>query len=117
MSRGWFNRKSGAVDFHLTQVLTGHGCFRQYLKRIGKLEVSSCIDCQAAIDDAEHAIFVCDRWWRDRRTLEVTLGQWLRPENIVELMMRSPDNWKVISKFINNLLSTREEEERIRQRS
>lgn len=82
---------------------------------MGKLEVSSCIDCQAAIDEAEYAIFVYDRWWRDRRTLEVTLGQ--VPENIVELMMRSPDNWKVISKFINNLLSTRKEEERIRQRS
>jgi len=115
--KSWFNRKSGSVDFHLTQALTGHGCFRQYLKRMGKLEVSSCIDCQAAIDDVEHAIFDCDRWWRVRRTLEVTLGQKMRPENIVELMMSSPVNWKTISKFINDLLSTREEEERIRQRS
>jgi len=40
-AKSWFNRRSGAVDFHLTQVLTGHGCFRQYLKRMGKLDVSS----------------------------------------------------------------------------
>ena len=114
--KSWFNRKSGTVDFHLTQMLTGHGCFRYYLNRFGKLEDPSCIDCLVATDDVEHAIFGCDRWRTDRRTLEETLGQELRPETIVELMMSGLDKWKLISNFINKLLSSREEEERIRQR-
>ncbi|KAH8252209.1 hypothetical protein KR032_009296, partial [Drosophila birchii] len=31
----WVNRRHGEVDFYLTQVLSGHGCFRSYLKRFG----------------------------------------------------------------------------------
>ncbi|OXU28674.1 hypothetical protein TSAR_015410 [Trichomalopsis sarcophagae] len=30
----WSSRKHGFTTFHLTQVLTGHGCFRSYLYRI-----------------------------------------------------------------------------------
>lgn len=29
----WVSRKFGDVDFHITQMLTGHGCFGQYLHR------------------------------------------------------------------------------------
>jgi len=83
---------------------------------MGNLEDPSCIDCQSATDDVDHAIFDCDRWWMDRRTLKGTLGQELRPETIVVMMMSGPDQWKSISKFINKLLSTRDEEERIRQK-
>lgn len=43
--KSWSNRKHGLVDFHLTQMLTGHDCFRQYLNRMVKLEDPSCIDC------------------------------------------------------------------------
>ncbi|KAH8241747.1 hypothetical protein KR026_007999, partial [Drosophila bipectinata] len=31
--RRWVLRSHGQVNFYLTQVLSGHGCFRQYLKR------------------------------------------------------------------------------------
>jgi len=58
----WRSRKHGAVDFHLTQFLFNHGCFGQYLKRIGKIEASICVDCQDPMDDAEHVFFKCDRW-------------------------------------------------------
>jgi hypothetical protein len=33
----WHKRTSGMVDYHLTQALTGHGCFSGYLHRFGKL--------------------------------------------------------------------------------
>jgi len=29
----WIGRKHGTVDFHMTQFLSGHGCFRYYLHR------------------------------------------------------------------------------------
>lgn len=31
----WMNRGWGGVNFHVTQFLTGHGCFGSYLHRIG----------------------------------------------------------------------------------
>ncbi|XP_050056237.1 uncharacterized protein LOC126549880 [Aphis gossypii] len=30
--KSWTNRNHGAVDFHLTQMLTGHECFRHYFE-------------------------------------------------------------------------------------
>ncbi|XP_046869189.1 uncharacterized protein LOC124461774 [Drosophila willistoni] len=30
--RQWLNRKHGQTDFYLTQLLTGHGCFKSYLQ-------------------------------------------------------------------------------------
>ena len=38
----WTERRHGLVTFYLTQVLTGHGCFRSYLKRIGVYESAEC---------------------------------------------------------------------------
>jgi len=61
----WLNRKHGEVSFHLSQVLTGHGCFGEYLHRFGKTENDRCALCGAAPDRAEHAVFQCDAgtWW------------------------------------------------------
>ncbi|XP_015378371.1 PREDICTED: uncharacterized protein LOC107172593 [Diuraphis noxia] len=38
----WMNRHHGETNFHLTQALSGHGCFAADLKRFGKLETSEC---------------------------------------------------------------------------
>lgn len=35
----------GSMAFHLTQVLTGHGCFADFLLRIGKRTDASCVFC------------------------------------------------------------------------
>jgi len=53
----WSTRKHGMVDFHTTQMLTGHGCFGEYLHRFKKLADPKCVDCIFQRDDAEHAIF------------------------------------------------------------
>lgn len=52
------------VDFHLTEVLTGNGCFNYYLQKIEKIDEAICISCghDNDDDDVEHIIFRCDRW-------------------------------------------------------
>lgn len=112
----WTNRRHGTVDFHMTQVLSGHGCFGFYLHRFKKLEQPLCVDCQDPRDDAEHAIFDCDRWWSPRRALEVAIGRQFKPETFVNAMLESRENWAVVKEFINRIMATREEEERERQR-
>jgi len=113
----WTSRKHGVVDFHMTQFLSNHGCFGEYLNRIGKVDVTSCVDCQEAIDDAEHVFFNCDRWWRERRALEVELEQELNPDSIIGCMLKKPSNWEAVSTFVKRVQSTREDEERVRQRN
>jgi len=85
----WLKRNHGEVSFHLSQVLTGHGCFGEYLHRFGKTETDSCALCGAAPDDAEHAVFQCDAFHRWRTEACVYLGvDQLLPENLVSVMLR-----------------------------
>lgn len=55
----WTERKHGSVD-----VLSEHGCFRFYLKRFGKIDEQSCLDCGEPVDDAEHVLFQCGVHWK-----------------------------------------------------
>jgi len=55
----WCTRGFGKMNFHLTQFFSGHGCFGKYLFRFKKLDNPKCVDCQAPLDDAEHAFFKC----------------------------------------------------------
>lgn len=56
----WVTRKHGSVDYYMTQVISGHGCFRTYLKKIGKIQTVNCINCNEE-DNPGHAILECPR--------------------------------------------------------
>jgi hypothetical protein len=115
--RRWVSRKFGEVTYHLTQVLSGHGCFAAYLNRFGIQESIVCEQCGAAPDDAEHGVFYCDAWanWRRMACIELGITE-LTPDNLVDIMMSSADGWAMVSDLIGRIMSTRESEERIRQR-
>ena len=78
--------------------------------------MSVCHNCMAPVDDAEHALFLCDRWWRLRRKLEVITGAEFSPETVVKLMLENQEKWDAVCGFVINVMKTREEEERQRQR-
>lgn len=113
--RKWTERRFGEVNFHLSQFLSGHGCFGKYLFKIKKAENTSCVDCGAMMDDAAHAFFICGRWERQRRELEVYIGKEFSPQTAVESMLETASNWAMISSFVDHVLSARENEERERQ--
>src|SRR5436190_740793 len=49
----------------MTQVLSGHGCFREYLRRIGKEAPARCHHCpkgQREEDSARHTLLECVAW-------------------------------------------------------
>lgn len=112
----WLSRTFGLVNFHITQFLTGHGCFGQYLFKYKRLNTPMCHDCQAPLDDVEHAIFTCDRWFRRKTELEIKINADFSPETAEKLMLRSKSYWDDIVVYIEQVLQTREEEERQRQR-
>lgn len=99
-------------------MLTGHGCFGQYLYRFQKLNDPICVDCGANSDDAQHTFFQCDKWWRrQRRDPEVTLGSQREPETIVGCILQSREKWSAVKNYVNAILATKEEEERKRQKA
>uniref|UniRef100_A0A2S2NYY3 Reverse transcriptase domain-containing protein n=1 Tax=Schizaphis graminum TaxID=13262 RepID=A0A2S2NYY3_SCHGA len=60
----WYRRKHGEVSYHLSQVLTGHGCFGKYQNKFCNLESDACAQCGETPDSPEHAVFKCDAWDR-----------------------------------------------------
>ncbi|CAI6367559.1 unnamed protein product [Macrosiphum euphorbiae] len=112
----WYNRNHGDVSFHLSQVLSGHGCFNEYLLRIGKVNTDECSQCGSAPDSPEHAIFQCDAWhhWRVEVCVYLEIEE-LSPDNLIETMLESNATWQRISSLIGRIMRTREEEERRRQ--
>lgn len=112
----WSTRGFGNTDYHLTQMITGHGCFGSYLYKYKKRLSPVCVDCKAVEDSAEHTIFVCDRWWNKRRDLEAKIGGDFEVDSVIKLMLRSRSNWKAVMDFVGEVLRTKEEEERQAQR-
>lgn len=110
--RRWINRK-GEVSYHLTQAMSGHGCFNAFLHKIGKRTTRRCYHCGDPEDDAEHAIFRCEEGADLRRnSLHDRDGTPLTPGTITNEMLRSKDSWKRIKKGIEDIVRRKEETEK-----
>lgn len=109
---GWTKREWGQVAYHLTQLLSGHGCFRAQLKRFNCCTSDQCYYCQER-DDVEHTVFKCPRWVRYRSELVQQLGE-VTPENIVAMMLSSKMGWRMVEDFARKVITEKEIEERER---
>ncbi|VVC33691.1 Reverse transcriptase domain [Cinara cedri] len=64
---GWLTRVIKVTPtYHLTQVLTGHGCFQAYLYRMGLAGSPECLLCGHVEDSVEHTIVDCPYWNNER---------------------------------------------------
>jgi hypothetical protein len=100
----WHKRTSGMVDYHLTQALTGHGCFSGYLHRFGKLPSPECMFCDYHTDDAHHTLFECDAWYERRRIMNTLIGEDITAETMVGVMMESTKRWNIEADFIHQVM-------------
>lgn len=107
----WINRSHGDVDYHLSQALTGHGCFQSYLYKIKKVSTPECV-CRAGVDDAGHTLFECPRFRESRLHMRSLVGERIERNNMVEIMLKSKQNWQHIHSFIKEVLIQKEAEER-----
>lgn len=111
----WCNRSHGQMSFHLTQLMSGHGCFGTYLSKIGKEASTKCHHCGATNDDANHTFFECGAWISERQNLSRLLGSNINKHNVVKLMLDSAGNWRAVAEFAHKVMSTKEEAERTRE--
>lgn len=95
----WVERQHGEIDFHLTQLLSGHGCFRAYLYRFGHDSAPECPSCDGEVEDAEHVFFRCTRFVEQRSALKEILGATPDPDNIVTNMLEAMEKWTAVKKF------------------
>ena len=112
----WTNRKHGLVTFHLTQVLTGHGCFRSFLHRIRVYDSAECPTCPGRVEDVEHVFFHCPRFTEERELFLTSWGGPLTPEGMGRCLIASQEGWDAAVVFaktvVERLNSIRKAEER-----
>ncbi|XP_011861152.1 PREDICTED: uncharacterized protein LOC105558198 [Vollenhovia emeryi] len=113
----WMNRGYGKVTFRITQLLTGHGCFGTYLRRIGKAVCPYCWEegGEGEIDSAEHTIADCRTWSAERAELTTVIGEDLSLRGVVQQMVETREKWAAFSLFVERVMRSKEEAERRRQ--
>lgn len=115
----WISRKHGEVNYHLTQILTGHGGFREYLHRIGAATTPDCPSCPGITETAKHVLLECPRFEQDRRRLECITGSRVTVAGYVASMLRCRELWDagcVFAAGIMRTLGLQEEADRKRGR-
>ncbi|XP_029675608.1 uncharacterized protein LOC115243072 [Formica exsecta] len=97
----WLSRRSGSMSFHITQIMTGHGCFAKFLHRIGRRENSSCDFCGEEVDDVYHIIRDCPAWDPERIRLKRKLGlaRDFTLGDVIEAITGSGERWAAFSAF------------------
>ncbi|XP_024881488.1 uncharacterized protein LOC112460833 [Temnothorax curvispinosus] len=111
----WLDSRRHGLTYRATQVLTGHGCFGEYLCRIGKEAATGCHHCDAVRDTAQHTLEVCPAWDEQRRVLRREVGDDLSLPAIVAAMVGNPTKWRAFLAFCGQVMSVKEEAERIRR--
>lgn len=102
----WIHRPHGAVDFHLTQFLSGHGNFRSYLFKMGLAASDACQYCGDR-DTPEHTILICQKWSEIRQRCASKLGLELTTINILPKMLDSQQNWNIIHDMVISILKAK----------
>uniref|UniRef100_A0ABD2W8C3 Reverse transcriptase domain-containing protein n=1 Tax=Trichogramma kaykai TaxID=54128 RepID=A0ABD2W8C3_9HYME len=59
--RVWIERRHGELNYHLTQLLTGHGFFKHHSRRYDYNQSEQCPVCPSSIENAEHVFYITAR--------------------------------------------------------
>ncbi|CAB0040440.1 unnamed protein product [Trichogramma brassicae] len=91
--RVWIERRHGELNYHLTQLLTGHGFFKHHSRRYDYNQSAQCPVCPLSIENAEHVFYHCPRFSEERERLHSLLYEVMTPEKTTRLMLASEPNW------------------------
>jgi hypothetical protein len=101
----------------VTQLLTGHVCFGEYLRRIGREATARCHYCDEGVDWARHTLEHCPAWAALRHALAVELGWDLSPLAVFKALLRSESGRRAVASFYEQVMLRKEVAVRERVRS
>ncbi|CAB0032923.1 unnamed protein product [Trichogramma brassicae] len=90
--RVWIERRHGELNYHLTQLLTGHGFFKHHSRRYDHNQSAQGPVCPSSIENAEHVFYHCPRFSEERERLHSLLHEVMTPENTTRLMLANEPN-------------------------
>ncbi|CAB0032724.1 unnamed protein product [Trichogramma brassicae] len=94
--RVWIERRHGELNYHLTQLLTGHGFFKHYSRRYDQNQSAQCPVCPSSIENAEPVSSHCPRFSEERERLHSLLHEVMTPENTTRLILANEPNWLAV---------------------
>ncbi|XP_014299688.2 uncharacterized protein LOC106694084 [Microplitis demolitor] len=110
--RDWITRKGGGgVDYYLTQFLSSHGQFNEYLYRMGIRTDPYCQYCPNVVDSAEHTFFFCQRWSEIRLRFQNEKEVPNVADLVIPWMLATADNYRTMTVFVKEVLKEKKKEE------
>ncbi|CAB0042345.1 unnamed protein product [Trichogramma brassicae] len=103
--RVWIERRHGELNYHLTQLLTGHGFFKHHSRRYDYNQSAQYLVCPLSIENAEHVFYHCPRFSEERERLHSLLYEVMTPENTTRLMLASEPNWLAVASFAHSVVT------------
>uniref|UniRef100_A0ABD2W763 Reverse transcriptase domain-containing protein n=1 Tax=Trichogramma kaykai TaxID=54128 RepID=A0ABD2W763_9HYME len=103
--RVWIERGHGELNYHLTQLLAGHGFFKHHSRRYDHNQSAQCPACPSSIENAEHVFYYCPRFNEERERLHSLLHEVMTPENTTRLMLASEPNWLAVASFAYSVVT------------
>ena len=92
------------LTYRVTQVLTGHGCFGEYLHRIGTEESPQCHKCGAELDTAQHTLEDCPAFDELRAKLKYEIGEDICPAKLVRALLRGKRERAAVVAFCEDVM-------------
>lgn len=104
----WLRRKHGSLTYYLTQILTGHESFGDFLFKIRKVPSSLCPHCDDNMDSMEHTMLVCTAWSSQRHLLQDKVGLDISWPVLLPKMLNNKECWSAVVTFATEVISTKE---------
>ncbi|CAB0040712.1 unnamed protein product [Trichogramma brassicae] len=73
--RVWIERRHRELNYHLTQLLTGHSFFKHHSRRYDHNHSAQCPVCPSSIENTEHVFYHCPRFNEERERLQALLHE------------------------------------------
>lgn len=109
---GWMASGPMNLTFRGTQILTGHGCFADYLTRIRATNSDVCAESKEGRDSAIHILMECKAFDRQREELSAEICNSINHETIVFAMIDGETSSSAMRNFCESVISIKEERER-----
>ncbi|XP_076481974.1 uncharacterized protein LOC143303858 [Bombus vancouverensis nearcticus] len=103
------------LTFRMTQVLTGHGVFGEFLRKIRRETTDICHHCGEGRDTAQHTLEFRPAWELPRYTLRFVIGERSTPWASVEAMLSGPQEYEALRLFGERAMFVKEQAERQRK--
>ncbi|XP_046960585.1 uncharacterized protein LOC124530456 [Vanessa cardui] len=114
---GIIRAQLGAHKPARTQVLTGYGCFEEYLCKIGREATAVCHHCGADQDTAQHTLEACPAWTAERQVFVLEIERNFSLRAVVSAMLRRESAWEAVVSFCETFMVQKEIAERAWERA